>query len=184
MSQAKWMWYPGNYELYHGMRLHNRRTSARVYENGERKSVYYYPMWRVDGPVRNTSLEMVATITEREVIEFYANTELASISVDDKRYKVGAKITLEPGKHQVCVQGYKETGFPAFYVKGNVFASGRGYTLTENEAKAHRHAGCSDLYTKPEDNPEALSFSYKDIAPVTVESINGGTLFDFGKEMY
>ena len=183
MNKSKWIWYPGNYELYHGMRLHNRRTSAHKYRENI-KSVYYYPMWRVDGPVRNTSLTKTATISQNETIEFYANTDLASIIVDYKSYPVGAVIELTPGEHTVTVQGYKEVGFPAFYIRGDVFASDRTYTLTENEAKAGRCAGWSDLYTDLNSNPEVLDFKYEEFAPVLVENINGGTLFDFGREMF
>ena len=68
---AKWMWYPGSLELYHGMLLHNRRTHAKTYKNGEVLSNYYYPMWRVDSPRHNASLFKEATIIEGEVFEFY-----------------------------------------------------------------------------------------------------------------
>ena len=61
---ANWIWYPGSFELYHSMLLHNRRTTSKTYENGTRKSVYYYPMWRIDGPKHNAILEKTATIDE------------------------------------------------------------------------------------------------------------------------
>ena len=184
MSKSKWIWYPGSFELYHSMLLHNRRTFAKSFDDGSVKSLYYYPMWRVDGPLRNSSLVKTAEITERETIEFYANTDSACICIDNKSYPVGAKITLEPGIHTVCLQGFKETGFPCYYVKGNVFASDRTYTVEQNDAKAGRHAGESELYTEPCDNPEIFKFSYKDIFPISAEKINGGILYDFGKESF
>ena len=184
MSKSKWIWYPGSFELYHSMLLHNRRTFAKSFDDGSVKSLYYYPMWRVDGPCRNSILIKSAEITERETIEFYANTDLACISVDNKSYPVGAKITLEPGHHTVCLQGFKETGFPCYYVKGNVFASDRTYLVEERDAKSGRHAGESALYTEPCDNPEIFKFSYKEILPIAVEIINGGMLYDFGKESF
>lgn len=184
MSKSKWIWYPGSLELYHGMLLHNRRTSSKVYDDGTVKSLYYYPMWRVDGPRRNSILLKTAEITERETIEFYANTDLARISVDDKAYPVGAKITIEPGKHTVCVEGFKETGFPCYYIKGNVFASNRSYIVEERDEKAGRHAGESELYTELCDNPEIFKFSYAPIFPIATERLENGTLYDFGKESF
>ncbi len=184
MSKSKWIWYPGSLELYHGMLLHNRRTSARAFDDGSVKSLYYYPTWRVDGPRHNSILLKTAEITERETIEFYANTELARIRVDDKSYPVGAKITLEPGKHTVCVQGFKETGFPCYYIKGNAFASDRTYLVDERDEKAGRHAGESELYTELNDNPEIFKFSYEPILPLATERLDNGTLYDFGKESF
>ena len=184
MSKAKWIWYPGSLELYHGMLLHNRRTSSRSYEDGTIKSLYYYPMWRVDGPRRNSILVKTAEITERETIEFYSNTELARIRVDDKSYPVGAKITLESGKHTVCVQGFKETGFPCYYIKGNVFASDRSYLVEERDEKSGRHAGESELYAELCDNPEIFKFSYEPIFSLATEKLDNGTLYDFGKESF
>ncbi|MBQ8164165.1 MAG: alpha-rhamnosidase [Clostridia bacterium] len=184
MSKSKWIWYPGSFELYHGMLLHNRRTSSRAYEDGSVKSLYYYPMWRVDGPRHNSILIKTAEISKREIIEFYANTELARITVDDTSYPVGAKITLEPGRHTVCVQGFKECGFPCYYIKGNVFASDRTYLVEERDEKAGRHAGESELYTELNDNPEVFKFAYTPIFPLVTERLEGGTLYDFGKESF
>ena len=181
---AKWMWYPGSLELYHGMLLHNRRTHAKTYKNGEVLSNYYYPMWRVDSPRHNASLFKEATITEGEVFEFYSNTDLACAIIDEKSYPVGSKVELCPGKHKIEVQGFRCDGFPAFYCKGNVFASDRTWLVSCGDDKALRHAGDSSLYTEPCDNPLEFKFSYKRIEPVSVARVDGGILYDFGKESF
>ena len=115
MAQAKWIWYPGSFELYHGMLLTNRRTSAKTYANGTRRGVFYYPFWRVDGPKRNAILFKEADIDREEVIEFYANCEDASISVDGLCYPPNSKILLNSGHHMVYVSGFKAESFPAFF---------------------------------------------------------------------
>lgn len=184
---AKWIWYPGSFELYHSMLLHNRRTLSRTYKNAESsdtKSVYYYPMWRVDAPRHNACLFKRATIKAEETVEFHSNTPLSCISVDGRSYPSGSVITLNPGEHRICVQGFKADGFPAFYCKGKVFATDRSWLVAENDDKALRHAGESDYYTKLSDNPEIFKFSYKHILPASVEKINGGILYDFGREVF
>ena len=184
MAQAKWIWYPGSFELYHGMLLTNRRTSAKSYPNGTRKSIYYYPMWRVDGPKRNAILYKEADIDKEEVIEFYTNCSDASISVDGKEYPPASKILLKVGHHKVYVSGFKAESFPAFYIKGNVFASDRTYLVGPDDEYAGRHAGYSDLYTSLEDKVEKFKFQYKAVDVVSKKKVNGGILFDFGKEVF
>ncbi len=184
MGQAKWIWYPSSLELYHGMLLHNRRTSAKTNGNEKRKSIYYYPMWRVDGPRRNASLYKEATIDKEEVIEFYANTSCASISIDGVSYQPNSKALLKAGHHRVCVNGFKADGFPAFYIKGNVFASDRSYLVASGDDYSGRRAGCSDLYTDVNDNPEVFKFSYKKLFPVSIKQVNDGFIYDFGKETF
>lgn len=184
MAQAKWIWYPGSFELYHGMLLTNRRTSAKTYKDGTRKSIYYYPMWRVDGPKRNAILFKEADIDREEVIEFYANCADACISVDDVSYPPNSKILLKAGHHKVYVSGFKAESFPAFYIKGNVFASDRSYIVASDDELAGRHAGYSDLYTSLSDKVEKFKFSHKMVEPVSKKRENGGLLFDFGKEIF
>lgn len=184
---AKWIWHPGSFELYHGMLLHNRRTSARTYKDGDKadiRRVYFYPMWRIDSPSNNAILSKEATIEEEEAIEFYSNTDISCINVDGRSYPVNSKIKLGVGKHKVCVQGFKKDGFPAFYCKGKVFASDRSWIVEKSDDGVIRHAGESDLYTELSDNPEIFKFSYEKIYPASVEKIENGYLYDFGKEMY
>ena len=57
MKQAKWIWAPKAFELYHGMKLHNRRTIG---------GTYHPPMWRVDSPAGNTFLYKRAFLEKRK----------------------------------------------------------------------------------------------------------------------
>ena len=187
MSKSYWIWHPGAFELYHSMLLHNRRTSAKtLLENGikVRKSAYYPPMWRVDGPCHNAELVKTQFVENDEVIEFLANTKDASITVDDKKYPVGSKITLTKGEHTVRLMGFKAESFPAFYIKGNVFNTDRTWLTYNNNNQPNRHAGWSELYTDPKDNVEAFKFTYERVYPISKEKINGGFLYDFGKESF
>ncbi len=181
---ANWIWHPGSFELYHSMLLHNRRTTTRTYEGGKRKSVYYYPMWRIDAPQHNAILEKKATIDKPETLKFYANTDTANMIVDGTAYRVGSEVTLGVGEHTVCLQGFKRDSFPAFYIEGDVFKTDRTYIVGRADDKSGRHAGYSDYYTSPNDNPEIFKFLYKKMHPVSKKETNGGTLFDFGKEVF
>ena len=117
MKQSKWMWCPGDFELYHGMLVHNRRTMGGEHYSTEsgtgaqtvsKGPVYYSPMWRVDAPHRNLFLYKVANLEKPEDVTFYANTEHASILVDGVRYPSGATVTLKPGRQMVKVFAYNK----------------------------------------------------------------------------
>ena len=183
MSKSYWIWHPGAFELYHSMLLHNRRTSAHTGQNG-RKSAYYPPMWRVDGPCHVAELIKTATVEKETIIEFLANTSDASICVDGKKYPVGAKIALSKGEHTVELMGYKGESFPAFYIKGDAFNTDRTWITYNNNNQPNRHAGQSELYTSPDDNVEVFKFVYERKRPVSVNQVNGGFLYDFGCEVF
>ena len=187
MAKSYWIWHPGAFELYHSMLLHNRRTSAKtVVENGikTRKSIYYPPMWRVDCPFSNAELSKTETIEREETIELLSNTEYCSILVDGKKYPKNTKITLAPGQHTVELVGFKAQSFPAFFIKGNVFNTDRTWVSCNNNLEPHRNAGWSELYSDPCDDVEVFKFEYKRLDPVFVKGVNGGHLYDFGKEVF
>ena len=188
MAKSKWIWHPGAFELYHSMLLHNRRTSAKTINNGnkvERRSVFYAPMWRADGPQHNAELTKTEVIDKDETIILRSNTPHSAIVVDDKKYPRDTPILLKKGKHTVVLQGFCANSFPAFYIEGNVFNTDRTWvTCNENIIMPSRNAGQSELYTKPDDNPEIFKFEYKKIDPVSIKKVNGGVLYDFGREMF
>ena len=174
MSKSKWIWNPDAFERYHGMLVHNRRTVS---------GTYCPPMWRVDSPSRNLFLYKVAVLEKPETVTMYANTECATIIVAGKRYHAGEKVTVPEGRQMIKVNAFKESGFPAIYVEGDTFASDETWSHGSYGGK-DVSAGTNDMYTDISDNTEIFKFSYKRIFPVNVEEINGGKLYDFGKESF
>ncbi|MBQ8498045.1 MAG: alpha-rhamnosidase [Clostridia bacterium] len=174
MKQSKWIWHPGDFELYHSMRLHNRRTKF---------GVYYPPMWRIDAPHSNVLLYRRIDLEKPETITVYANTKDASFLVNNVRHVLGETVTLEPGRNFIKLAGYKESGFPAFYCVGDSFASDETWKIGSWGAR-DLPAGTNDMYTELSDNPEVFKFSYERVFPISVENVTGGKLYDFGKETF
>ena len=174
MKQSKWIWHPGDFELYHSMLLHNRRTKF---------GLYYSPMWRIDAPHRNVLLYRIINLEKPETITVYANTKDASFLVNNVRYPLGKTVTLEPGRNFIKLAGYKDGGFPAFYCVGDSFASDETWKIGSWGAK-DLPAGTNDMYTELTDDPEVFKFSYEKIFPISVENVKGGKLYDFGMERF
>ncbi len=174
MKQSKWIWHPGDFELYHSMLLHNRRTKC---------GIYYSPMWRIDAPHRNLRLYKTANLEKEEQLTVYSNAKDASFSVNGTCYPTGTTVTLQTGHNIVEIAAFKDGGFPAFYCVGESFASDETWKLHSWGAE-DLPAGTNDMYTELTDNPEIFKFSYKRVFPVNVENINHGKLYDFGKELF
>ena len=119
MKKSKWILYRGDFELYHSMLLHNRRTH---------QSVYYPPMWRVDAPSRNVLLYKKVELEQLETLTVYSNTKQASFLVDANRYPVGTTVTLEPGKHFITITSWQIDGETIEIVKDFIFL---GSKITE-----------------------------------------------------
>lgn len=174
MKQAKWMWCPGDFELYHSMLVHNRRTVG---------GRYYSCMWRVDAPRRNLFLYKVAELDKPETVTFYANTKDSCLLADGVRYPSGSTVTLKPGRQMVKVYAYKDGGLPAVYCVGDTFASDETWSHG-SFGGGDLPAGTNEMYTELSDNPEVFKFSYERIVPVSSEKAEGGTLYDFGRERF
>jgi hypothetical protein len=175
MKQAKWIWAPKAFELYHGMLLHNRRTIS---------GTYHPPMWRIDSPARNVFLYKTAFLDKEETFVFHSNTKNAAVRVNgSKWYPEGSVITVPKGKVMVKVNAYKDSGFPAFYIEGDTFASDESWRLGSYGGKDD-HAGYNDMYTSLDDDPEIFKFAYKRIIPISFEKTENGVLYDFGKECF
>ena len=169
------MWAPSAFELYHGRKLHNRRTIG---------GVYHPPMWRIDAPSRNLFLYKTAELEREETMIFHANTENAAFRINGSEwYPQGVEVKIPAGKVMVKVNAYKDSGFPAIYVEGDTFASGEGWKLG-SYGLLDLPAGTSDMYTELSDDPEVFKFAYERIAPVSAQKIGGGILYDFGKECF
>lgn len=180
MSQAKWIWYRGDFEIYHAMKLTSRR---------ERRGVFYPPMWRSDNPRANILLYKTAVIDKPETIEVITNGESCRVEINNKtlgtsvRDNANKKFELAPGRNFIKIGVYKPDGLPAVYVKGDTFASDETWSCGTFSDKDFP-AGTDNRYTSENDDPEIFKFAYERLYPVSSEEIDGGVLYDFGKETF
>ncbi|MBR6051901.1 MAG: hypothetical protein IKP68_11975 [Clostridia bacterium] len=174
MKKSKWIWYYGDFELYHTRDMMNRR---------EIRGLYYPPMWRVDGIHQNLFVYKIATLDAPEKMRVYSNGGDVSVTVNGVRFDPAKPIKLNAGKNFVKVNVYKPSGLPALFIEGDTFASDESWRIGSYGALDCR-VGTSEHYVKKTDDPEKFFFEYKEIYPVSRESVRGGTLFDFGKETF
>ena len=170
---AKWIWYPGDYEIYHSMRLHSRRD-----EYG-----YSYPCagWRQDDCWHTVSFRRSFTLDAPGKIQVKTNGQ-GYLDLDGQRMALG-EISLDAGSHILELRISKLDGLPCAYVSG-ALESGPEWEATCGDARWYP-AGCSpQWYGQEEDDPEVFPFQYEPVAPVSAQELEGGTLYDFGREIF
>ena len=174
MPQAKWIWYPGDYELYHNLKLHMRREE------------YGFPHpahWSYSTPY--PYVEFSREFDVPEDTSFVVHTHgLGHVRVDDKPfYPTGVSIPVSAGKHFISIWIGTDKGLPSAYISSD-------YLVTDERFFASHHdltrlsAGCTPVYPDPTDDPEVFPFAYERIDFVSQTVCDGGILYDFGKETF
>ena len=171
--KSYWIWNYGDYEIFHANMVNSRR---------QEQGMDYPPMWRLYDVDRNVVFFCNKALQDDGTIELYLNGK-GRFVIDGVKYGPGKKIPVKKGNHRFEIHVMNFTGLPAAYIESNVLATdAEWYTL---DAQADQiPVGFSEKYTDPQDNPELFPFSYQSMLPQNTEAINGGVLYDFGKELF
>lgn len=170
MEKSRWIWYGGDYEIYHSILLHSRR---------EEMGREYPSMWALSNVAPRVSFRKEFDVEKDGYIRILSNGK-AMITIAGKRYARGEKINLAAGHYSIFVEVTKISGLPAIYCDSDILASDRTWTCTPGNVKA----GDEPAYFSPDDDVEVFPFEYTEIKPVSVVETASGTLYDFGKELF
>ncbi len=173
MDKANWIWYYGDFEIYHSLLLHSRR---RDYE------AEYPPFWTLAAPCPRVNFKKDFTCPEQTSIKVIS-TAMGSIMLDNRRYPMGRKIEIEPGDHTIIVQTVATEGLPSVFCDSPFLKTGADW-LANNGADEYRPVGYSPKFYRADQDPQVFPFEYKTVTPVAVEKIDGGYLYDYGKELF
>jgi len=173
-NKSYWMWYWGEFEIYHTFIMSGRR---------EEYGADYPTMWHND--VAYPTVEFLKTVTlEKEGYLLLRTNGKGYVTVDGKRHKTGDRVTLTPGTHRILIRVTKDGGFPCVWVESDVCPSGEGWECTRAAMAERVPAAWMEQYDSPDVTPETFLFSYKTVRPLSRETLDGGVLIDFGKEMF
>ncbi len=173
-QKAKWIWYRGDYEIYHSLLLHARR---------EEYGIVHPCMWTLSNVYPRVNFHKSFTAPEDTVIHVHTNAP-AAVVIDGKYHPVREDIALSKGEHRITVKLLKPAGLPSIYINSQ-------YLVTDStwraDCMAHGTdvwAGDSPAYYNAEDNPEEFVFSYERVDYATKEALRDGILFDFSRELF
>lgn len=173
-----WMWYPGDFELYHGM----KQNFSRV-ERG-----FGWPaFWKSEG-FRNR-------IVFRRTYELSQETSFCTfssaigyvlvqeLSLDrEKKYPLGTKISCGPGTVRISIHLAKIEAFPSVYVKGELIYSDKRWSV-EDYSNPAQSAGWSKYFTQENQDPSCWDYSEKVYEPIKTEEVDGGVFYELETEL-
>ena len=173
MTGARWIWYNGDFELYHSIKMHNRR---------EEFDCPVPPFWALSAPYPNASFGKAFHADGEDSIRVIT-PHRGYAMLDGKRYPIGADMPVTPGDHAISVVVLAETGFPCIYINSRYLVTD-GTWVANHMTGEPVPVGSDPAYSLPTDDPTQFAFRYERRDPVKVTGTAEGTLYDFGREMY
>ena len=173
MSKAVWIWYPGDFEIYHGMKQNFRR---------EERGLGWPAFWKMDDWRKNLRFFRKYELTEPETFTVYG-CGVGHVQVDGKKFRMEEKITIPAGRHLIEVFIGNMTGLPCIYVEsgaenGSIHSDG---TWGVDDFLKAAPVGTSSLYTQKEQDPGEVEYEEIIVQPQSVLEKDSGTLIDFGR---
>ena len=173
MSKAQWIWYNGDFELYHSMKLHARR---------EEYGVEYPCFWSLSAPYPTASFAKAYHADEADTLRL-VTPHKAYLTIDNVRYAANTDISVPAGDHVARIVILAQEGFPCIYINSKYLVTD-GTWVCDHLAGGPVPVGTWDAYTSPEDDPTVFPFAYETLKAVKVENTPEGMLYDFGREMF
>lgn len=173
MSKAKWIWYYGDFEIYHSMLLHSRRNDYEA---------EYPPFWHLPQPYARVNFG-TGFNCDKETLIKVISTGTGSVVIDNRRYPLNKDITVNTGEHRIFVQVMSLTGLPCIYIDSPYLKTDETW-YANHAVGEYSPVGCTPAFYSPDKTPLVFPYEYEVLTPVSVERLDDGILYDFGKELF
>lgn len=168
-EKAVWMWYPSDFEIYHGMKQNFQR---------EERGCGWPAYWKMADWRKNVTFSKEFEL-DRPTSFFVKAEGTGYVEVNKKKYPFDTEIKCEPGKNNILICVGNMEGLPAVFVDGEQIYSDS--TWTANDYEIAKKAGTSALYTQPDQNPNQVYYEIETVKPAEKRIVNNGLLLDFGR---
>ncbi len=174
MTKAKWIWYPGDFELW----LH-----ARTMLNRDERGMYIPPIWKIDLHHPNVKFYKVVELTKPEVVSIAANGRFNVMVNGQYRYDAKTCFELEAGRSEIVVSMMNDQSLPTLYIDGPSVRSDNTWFVSYQNNKFVPAA--SWIFDQREQPPVKYRLATERIKPTTTEIIEPGDwLIDFGRQTF
>lgn len=187
-KSATWIWYPGDYDIWLGNEMSNRRTE---------RGAFFPPFWKMDSHYVLVEFSKKVKLNAPEEISLFVEGQY-NIKLNGKLlFGTPEKLTLPAGEHALNIKVYNQKNVPAVYVSGKTIFSDSSWQVTFEDKEWIDESGkASDLSATTYLNATSWNFNSPDALPsefklaqtpmnaVSTEKINNGILVDFGKETF
>ncbi len=188
-TAQNWIWYPGDYEIWLGNQMNNRRTE---------RGAFFPHFWKMDSHYVLVEFSKKIDLAQSEEIEIVAEGTF-NIKLDGKlQFGMPRKFTLPAGKHSLNIKVWNQATPPAVFINGKTIKSDNSWKVTYEDKEWIDESGkASDtsatIYMAAEgwaefNTADKLPSKYKlateEHKAVAVTNVQGGQLIDFGKETF
>lgn len=188
-SSSTWIWYPGDYEIWLGNQMNNRRTE---------RGAFFPPFWKIDSHYVLVEFSKKIDLAEAEEIEIAVEGTF-NIKLDGKlQFGMPKKFSLPAGKHSLNIKVWNQATPPAIFINGKTIKSDNSWKVTFEDKEWIDESGkASDTssgttymqagswnFNSPEVLPSKFKLATQPMSAVSSEKKNNGTLYDFGKETF
>lgn len=186
-SKATWIWYPGDYEIWLGNKMNNRRTE---------RGAFFPPFWKTDSHFVTVEFSTVVELAEAEEVTIAAEG-IFNIKLDGKlQFGMPEKFLLPAGKHNLNIKVWNQATPPALYVEGKTVYTDASWRVTfedkewidesgkasDTSATIYMQAGAWNFGR--EERPSDYKLCREALPAVAVTEAEGGKLYDFGRETF
>lgn len=187
-QNATWIYYPGDFEIWLGNEMQNRRTE---------RGGFFPPFWKMDSHYVAVEFSTKLDLPTAEEVEIYVDGKY-NIKLDGKILPACNKMTISAGKHSLNIKVYNQTHVPAIYVKGKTFGSDESWKVTfedkewidESGKASDTSSGTTYLqagrwnFNSPDTPPSKFRLTVTPMTATRTEKKGIGELIDFGKETF
>jgi len=183
-----WIWYPGDYEIWLGNEMNNRRTE---------RGAFFPPFWKMDSHYVLVEFSKKIELAVPEEIEIAVEGKY-NIKLDGKlQFGMPHSFTLPAGKHSLNIKVWNQSTPPAIFVKGKTVNSDGSWKVTYEDKEWIDESGkASDTsatvyidaafnnFNASDTPPSTFKLATQPLSAVKREKKNEGELIDFGKETF
>lgn len=181
-----WITYPGDFEIWLGNTFNNRRTE---------RGAMFPPFWKQDSHYVTVEFSTVVNLAESEEVEICCEGKFNFMLDGKLQYGQPSLFTVPAGEHKLNFKVWNQTTPPALFVKGSTIETDSSWLATyedkiwiDENGIAHgsgiyKSAATSPYFIEAEQTPSGFKLDTRPMTPEHFENVEGGRLYDFGKEM-
>jgi hypothetical protein len=187
-GKATWIWYPGDYEIWLGNKVNNRRTE---------RGAFFPPFWKIDSHYVVVEFSKMIELTEPEEIAIAVEGRY-NVKLNGKLlFGMPERITLPAGRNDLHIKVWNQSSPPALFVEGKKVFSDSSWRVTyedkewidesgkasDTSATFYAQAG-SGSFDSVGNPPSAYRLAITPQKAVSLEPVGDGLLVDFGRETF
>ena len=187
-QKPTWIWYPGDFEIWLGNNMQNRRT--------ERGS-FFPPFWKLDNHYVLIDFHKDFTLEAPEQVNLAVEGNYIA-KIDGKAIEgAPSKLTMPAGKHRLSIKVFNQASVPSIFVQGNTVISDSSWLVTfedkewiDETGKASDQSGTTWLkagywnFDNVSMRPSLFRLPVTSQAAVKTDRKTGSLFLDFGKETF